>query len=104
MKSTIGQPRGILNLKAGEKKFQLSRHLPAQDLSFFVERYWIVSWDLRGQEPYVQETLPTLASTWSLRKINRESLAWRRESSRASSKTKAEFLALNSSPGLFIPL
>src|SRR6266700_570524 len=58
MKSTIGQPRGILNLKAGEKKFQLSRHLPAQDLSFFVERYWIVSWDLRGQEPYVQETLP----------------------------------------------
>jgi AraC-like DNA-binding protein len=58
MKSTIGQPRGILNLKAGEKKFQLSRHLPAQDLSYFVERYWIVSWDLRGQEPYVQETLP----------------------------------------------
>src|SRR5712691_6936913 len=58
MKSTIGQPRGILNLKAGEKKFQLSRYLPAQDLSFFVERYWIVSWDLRGQEPYVQETLP----------------------------------------------
>lgn len=58
MKSTIGKPRGILNVKAGEKKFQLSRHLPAQDLSFFVELYWIVSWDLRGQEPYMQETLP----------------------------------------------
>jgi AraC-like DNA-binding protein len=58
MKSTIGKPRGILNLKVGEKKFQLSRHLPAQDLSFFIEHYWIVSWDLRGQEPYVQETLP----------------------------------------------
>ena len=58
MKTTIGKSRGILNLKAGEKKFQLSRHLPAQDLSFFVERYWIVSWDLRGQESYVQETLP----------------------------------------------
>src|SRR5215470_14474777 len=58
IKSNSGKPRGILNLKAGEKKFQLSRHLPAQDLSFFVERYWIVSWDLRGQEPYVQETLP----------------------------------------------
>jgi len=57
MKSTIGKPRGVLNLKAGEKKFQLSRHPPAPDLSFFVERYWIVSWDLRGQEPYVQETL-----------------------------------------------
>lgn len=58
MKAKIGQPRGILNLKEGKKKFQLSRHLPAEDLSFFVERYWIVSWDLRGQEPYVQETLP----------------------------------------------
>src|SRR5260370_31693968 len=58
MKSTIGKPRGILNLKAGEKKFQLSRHLPAQDLSFFVEHYWIVSLDLRCQQPYAQETLP----------------------------------------------
>lgn len=47
-----------MNPKAAEKKFQLSRHLPAQDLSFFIERYWIVKWDLRGQEPYVQETLP----------------------------------------------
>jgi len=58
MKSTTGKSRGILNLKAGEKKFQLSRHPPAQDLAFFIERYWIVSWDLRGQQPYVQETLP----------------------------------------------
>ncbi|MEO8971419.1 MAG: AraC family transcriptional regulator [Ktedonobacteraceae bacterium] len=58
MKSTIGKPRGVLNREAGEKKFQLSRHFPAQDLSFFIEHYWIVGWDLRGQEPYVQETLP----------------------------------------------
>ena len=58
MKSTMGKPRGVLNLRAGEKKFHLSRHLPATDLDFFVERYWVVSWDLKGQEPYVQETLP----------------------------------------------
>src|SRR5258707_13836569 len=58
MKPTIGTASGVWNLKVGEKKFQLSRYLPSQDLSFFVERYWIVSWDLRGQEPYVQETLP----------------------------------------------
>ncbi len=58
MQSNNGQPRGVLNIKAGEKKFQLSRYSPTQDLSFFVERYWIVRWDLRGQEPYVQETLP----------------------------------------------
>ncbi len=35
IKSNAGQPRGVLNLKAGEKKFQLSRHLPAEDLRFF---------------------------------------------------------------------
>ncbi len=58
IKPTMGKPKGILNFKAGEKKFQLSRHLPAHDLSYFIEHYWIVSWDLRGQEPYVQETLP----------------------------------------------
>ncbi len=58
MKSTLGKPRGILNAKAGEKKFSLSRHLPSPDLAFFIERYWIVAWDLRGQEPYTQETLP----------------------------------------------
>jgi hypothetical protein len=57
-KPKTGTPRGVLHLKAGEKKFQLSRLLPSQDLSFFVEHYWIVNWDLTGQEPYVQETLP----------------------------------------------
>ncbi|MBE7554995.1 MAG: AraC family transcriptional regulator [Anaerolineales bacterium] len=58
VKSEVKKPRGILNPTAGEKKFQLWRYLPAPDLSFFVERYWIVQWDLRGQAPYLSETLP----------------------------------------------
>ncbi len=52
------ETKGILNRRAGEMKFHLMRHTPTQDLSFFVENYWAVSWDLRGQEPYVQEVLP----------------------------------------------
>lgn len=40
------------------EKFQRSRHLPAQDLAFFVGYYWIVRWDLRGQGSYLCETLP----------------------------------------------
>src|SRR5204863_9496886 len=56
--ATIEKPRGILNPGAGETKFQLSRHAPAEDISYFVECYWIVTWDLSGQEPYVQKTLP----------------------------------------------
>lgn len=58
MERELGKARGILRQSIGEKHFQLSRYLPAQDLSFFVEFYWSVSWDRRGQEPYAQETLP----------------------------------------------
>jgi AraC-like DNA-binding protein len=53
-----GKPRGILSPATGAEKFQLSLHAPSPDLAFFVEHYWIVSWDLRGQEPYLAETLP----------------------------------------------
>lgn len=54
--SNIDQPRGVLN--PGARKFHLSLHKPAADLAFFVDYYWIVEWDLRGQEPYLSETLP----------------------------------------------
>jgi AraC-like DNA-binding protein len=58
MKANVGNPRGILNRKQGEEKFRLSLHPSAPDLAFFVEHYWIVTWDLSGQEPYQSETLP----------------------------------------------
>jgi AraC-like DNA-binding protein len=48
--------QGILHPAAAP--FSLSRHRPAPDLAVFVERHWIVRWDLRGREPYRQETLP----------------------------------------------
>jgi AraC-like DNA-binding protein len=52
------KPRGLLNPKIGQQKFTLTRYFPAPKLEFFVEHYWIVRWDLRGQEPYVSENLP----------------------------------------------
>ncbi len=57
-RSAVGEPGGILNPKVGEKKFQLSRLLPSEDLKFFVEHYWIVTWDRRDQESYLSENLP----------------------------------------------
>jgi AraC-like DNA-binding protein len=48
--------RGILHPAAAP--FTLSRHRPAHDLAVFVERHWIVRWDLRGRAPYEQRTLP----------------------------------------------
>lgn len=56
--SNIGKPRGILRPTTGEKKFQLALHKPTQTLEGHIEHYWIVRWDLRGQEPYISETLP----------------------------------------------
>jgi len=50
--------RGVLNRKAGETKFQLAKYEPSVDIGCFVEHYWTVRWDLRGQAPYQQETLP----------------------------------------------
>jgi AraC-like DNA-binding protein len=48
--------QGILHPAA--TPFALSRHRPAADLAVFVERHWIVRWDLRGRAPFRQETLP----------------------------------------------
>lgn len=58
MPSIPAQSKGILNPKTAHEKFQLSRHFPSPDLTYFIERYWIIHWDLRGQAPYVQEILP----------------------------------------------
>lgn len=58
MKSKHSEPRGILNPQAAARKFQISRRAAAHDLACYVERYWIIHWDLRGQEGHIQETLP----------------------------------------------
>ena len=53
-----GATKGILRPGAIDKRFSLSRNSPSEELSFVVEHYWIVQWDLRGREPYKSETLP----------------------------------------------
>ena len=49
--------KGILHAEAGRRRFALERFDPSPDLAFFVEHYWMVRWDLRGQAPYRQEIL-----------------------------------------------
>jgi len=56
MQPRVVKDTGILNPQMARMKFQLNRYLPAEDIGFFVERYWLIRWDLRT--PYVQETLP----------------------------------------------
>lgn len=49
--------KGILRADAGKRKFKLSRYEPAEELSPYIQHYWVVEWDLRGQEPYRQTVL-----------------------------------------------
>lgn len=53
-----GIGKGVLDAKRGASKFDVARFFPPEDLAPFVEHFWTVSWDLRGQPPFVQETLP----------------------------------------------
>lgn len=49
---------GILNARAAAAKFQFRTVAPAPGLAPYVAHYWLVTWDLRGQEPYEQWVLP----------------------------------------------
>jgi AraC-like DNA-binding protein len=52
-------PRGILKTAvADERRYRHERYHPSADLDPYVEHYWVVEWDLRGQEPERAETLP----------------------------------------------
>ncbi|MBB6669406.1 helix-turn-helix domain-containing protein [Cohnella nanjingensis] len=58
MQLKLGKPIGLLNVNKENSKFSVSRYSPSADLIHFIEHYWVVRWDLRGQEPHLQETLP----------------------------------------------
>ncbi len=52
------EPRGLLNPKTSKPPFDLTWYAPQPALAYFVEFYWVVTWDLRGQPPHQQENLP----------------------------------------------
>jgi AraC-like DNA-binding protein len=50
--------RGILRRRLDNSRMTHGRYLPDAALAAWVEHYWSVSWDLRGQPPRLQETMP----------------------------------------------
>src|SRR5438132_6648901 len=57
MKVRQESPKGLLDRKHSESKFQLTRYEPtSHELAAFISHYWVVSWDL--DEPYFSESLP----------------------------------------------
>lgn len=56
--TTHWQPKGILHPNPNGTQFQLTRYAPAPEVATFIERYWLIRWDLRGQPSYQTATLP----------------------------------------------
>ncbi|CAH0193245.1 Transcriptional activator FeaR [Massilia sp. Bi118] len=52
------RPKGVVAPSQARKMFRMERYLPAPELAPFIDHFWIVEWDLGGQPPYVQRTLP----------------------------------------------
>ncbi|MDV6234269.1 AraC family transcriptional regulator [Leptospira ellisii] len=52
------KPRGVLRNSNIQISSKHARYLPGPASEYFIEHYWTVSWDLRGREPYLAETLP----------------------------------------------
>lgn len=50
-------PQGVLDPARGRQQLDLRMYEPADDLSYFVQHYWTVQWDLRGRAPYRQDVL-----------------------------------------------
>lgn len=51
------QVKALLNPVTAQSKFQFLRYMPSPELRYFVDWYWVIHWDLRGQEPYTQDVL-----------------------------------------------
>ena len=50
--------RGVLRPDLAADRFGLAKYQPSVPLAPFVDYYWIVRWDLRGEPPYEQTILP----------------------------------------------
>jgi hypothetical protein len=50
--------RGVLHQERAASRFGLTRCPPSAALAPFVDFYWILRWDLRGQAPHEQTILP----------------------------------------------
>ncbi len=103
LRSDIEKSKSLLNPKIAEKKLQLSRHFPSPELSTFVNYYWIVRWDLRGEDPYVQELIPHPGINLVIEKGNSRVVGVTRKKFSYLLKDKGMVFAVMFLPGGFHP-
>jgi len=51
-------PKGIVDPLGAAQRIRLGTYRPSAPLQDFVDYYWVVEWDRRGQAPAVQRVLP----------------------------------------------
>jgi AraC-like DNA-binding protein len=54
----LGGTKGILRWPPPVGKFRHLRRRPSPELTAWIDRYWMVAWDLADEKPFLQETLP----------------------------------------------
>ena len=103
MIAKIAKARGILNPQAGEQKFQLTRYWPTPDLAALIEHYWLIDWDLRGQPPFLQETLPHPSVHLVFEQGNSQIFGIMRGKHATLLKDKGGVFGIKFRPGAFYP-
>ena len=58
MRSVREDARGIVAPDLGLQRFRLDRFPPSPEVARLVDRYWVVTWDLRGQPSHTQHVFP----------------------------------------------
>jgi AraC-like DNA-binding protein len=57
-KPDTGAPKGVVDPAGAAQRLRLATYPPSSPLLPFVEYFWLVEWDLRGQAPQTQRVLP----------------------------------------------
>jgi len=58
VRSVREDARGIVAPDLGLQRFRLDRFPPSPEVARLVDRYWVVTWDLRGQPSHTQHVFP----------------------------------------------
>lgn len=58
LRDVANKPKGVVDPLAFHQRFRLNRYQPCAALAGVLDHHWIIEWDLRGQPPYTQRTLP----------------------------------------------
>ncbi|TMV48934.1 AraC family transcriptional regulator [Paenibacillus mesophilus] len=95
--------KGILNIQESRQKFSLTRYSPSQDLDWFIQWFWIVKWDLRGQAPYEQVVLSHPNVNMVFEQRNTRIYGITRTSDIRIVKDEGKVLGIKFRPGGFYP-